>query len=86
MGWWKVQGSDDVVGDEVFSFVRAATRAVNEQYRQALGRSPSRSEWERLLCDAIQPIDDLESDSTEPLVAETARPTAVRILLGGDSE
>jgi hypothetical protein len=86
MGWWKIQGTDDVVGDEVFSLLRTAALEVDERYREAFGRSPTRSEWEHLMQDAVQPIEELETDQKQFVIAEGSRPGRVRIALDGDSE
>jgi hypothetical protein len=37
MGWWKVSGTDDVVGDEVYSLLRNAALAVASEYEQNFG-------------------------------------------------
>jgi len=82
MAWWKVHDTDDVVGDEVFSLLRNAALAVLEEYEEELGRPPTRSEWERLLHDAVQPMDSVDFGSQKALMAdESAPPRAVRIII-----
>jgi hypothetical protein len=82
MGWWKVQGTNDLVGDEAFSLLRNAAIAVAAAYHEQCARPPTRSEWERLLQDAVQPIESLESTSLEPMIADAqGRPSAVRIAV-----
>ncbi len=82
MGWWKVEGSEDVVGDEVFSELRNAALAVAARYEEQCGRPPTRSEWERLITDAMQPLESLESPTTRSLIAhESRRPSSVEIKI-----
>ena len=81
MGWWKVQGTNDLVGDDPFSLLRNAAIAVAEAYYEQCERPPTRSEWERLIRDAVQPIRDLESTSTHRRCAGRAERRAHR---GGD--
>ncbi len=81
MGWWKVQETEDVVSDEVFSILRVATKEVAERYEREFGRPPSRSEWQRLIHDALEPVEELESTEVESLFVENSRPCAVEITL-----
>jgi hypothetical protein len=81
MGWWKVHGTEDLVGDEVFQMLRDATMEVAAEYTKEFGRLPTRSEWQRLIQDALQPIGDLRSSEKESLFAENSRPREVQILL-----
>ncbi|MBK8999539.1 MAG: hypothetical protein IPM35_27780 [Myxococcales bacterium] len=84
MGWWKVEGTSDVVGDDVLSLLRTAALEVNSSYFNAFGRSPTRSEWERLMCEAVEPVEDLETDRKEFVIAEGSRPSRVKIVLDGE--
>jgi len=87
MGWWKVQGTEDVVGDEVFSLLRNAARAVAATYQQQFDRPPTAKEWELLFHDAIEPFEDLESSQKEFLIAgQNTRPKAVKIFLEEPAE
>ena len=81
MGWWKVQGTEDTVGDEVFSIMRAATLEIADRYKHELGRVPSRTEWQRLIQDGLEPVEDVEDRNVESLFAENSRPTSVDIVL-----
>ena len=82
MGWWKVQGTEDLVGDEVFSLLRNAALAVAATYQHEFDRVPTIREWEILLHDAIEPVADLESSEKEYLIAgANVRPRAVTISL-----
>ena len=82
MGWWKVQGTNDLVGDEAFSLLRNAAIAVAAAYHQQCARPPSRAEWERLFRAAVQPIESLESTSVESIIADAqGNPKAVHIAV-----
>jgi len=81
MGWWKVQDTDDIVGDDVFSILRLAAMEVAEEYVREFGRPPTRSEWQRLIQDALEPIEDVDSPSRKSLFAENSKPRAVEIAL-----
>lgn len=82
MGWWKVESSNDLVGDEVFSLLRSATLAVAAAYEEEWGRPPTRTEWERLVSDALQPAESLEASSTRTIIADSdSPPTGVNIVV-----
>ena len=49
MGWWKVEGTDDVLGDDPLEALEAAVAAIVSHYEQAFGRKPTKAEWEALL-------------------------------------
>ena len=53
------------------------------EYQKEFGRSPKRSEWERLLHEAVQPVEQLTSSSKEFVTEEQAVPEAVKLILGG---
>lgn len=73
MGWWKVEGTPDVVGDEVFGLLTDATQAIAELYQKEFGRKPTRSEWQRLLQDSLE-----APEGTPSLLHESGRPSANR--------
>lgn len=81
MGWWKVQGTEDIVGDDVFSILREATEAIADRYKSEFGRVPSRTEWQRLIQDSLEPSEDVEGRQMESLFAENCRPQSVAIVL-----
>ena len=83
MGWWTVQGTEDVVGDDAFTLLRDAAKEVAAAYERELGRCPTRTEWERLVHSALEPLRDLRSPAMCSLFAEDARPLAVQIVLAG---
>lgn len=79
MGWWKVQGTDDLVGDDVFGILRDAAKEVVQEYVREFSRPPTRTEWQRLIQDALEPMEDLDSSSRESMFAENSRPRSVEI-------
>ena len=81
MGWWKIQGTDDLVGDDVFNMLRQAAIDVAGEYLREFGRLPTRFEWQHLVQDALEPIGDLHSSRRDSLFAEQARPREVQIVL-----
>ena len=83
MGWWKVQNTEDIIGDEVFDMLRDATIAIAQTYEREFGRAPTRSEWQLLMHDALEPVEELEPSSLKSLIAENVKPRAVRVLLEG---
>lgn len=84
MGWWKVQDSNDLVGDDAFDILRRATLDVLALYRAEFDRAPTRSEWEVLLVDALQPIENSMGNEGASLFFETGGPRAIAIDLGKD--
>ena len=81
MGWWKVQNTDDVVGDDAFDTLRDATVEIAALYERELGRLPTRCEWQRLVQRALAPQGTLGFSDQSSLFAEHARPRAVEIVL-----
>lgn len=49
MGWWSPPGTDDVIGDEPLDALGTAMNRVVASYTTALGRLPTKREWEVLL-------------------------------------
>ncbi len=49
MGWWKVEGTEHVIGDGPLDTLSGAVREVVAAYDATLNRRPSRAEWEALL-------------------------------------
>jgi hypothetical protein len=81
MGWYKIQGTEDVVGDDAYNVLRIAARDVALTYRREFGRPPTKSEWEHLMRNSLEPIEELETPGQESLCAEPGRPRSVTILL-----
>lgn len=53
MGWWKVQGTQNVLGDLPLDTLSTAVREVVSLYERAFDRRPTRAEWEVLLQAAL---------------------------------
>lgn len=49
MGWWKVEGTEDVIGDGPLDNLTEAVGQVVSEYRASFGRRPTPTEWEALL-------------------------------------
>ena len=73
MGWWKVDGTDDVVGDDAFGALRNAAIAVAEMYDAELRRRPTQTEWQSLVRDALEPIEEHGVESPSPMFHEGGR-------------
>ena len=49
MGWWKVENTQDIIGDGPLDALTDAMAEVVSQYQVEFKRRPSRAEWEALL-------------------------------------
>jgi len=49
MGWWKVQGTENTIGDGPLDALGGAVVAVVEEYQAAFNRRPTTEEWGALL-------------------------------------
>jgi hypothetical protein len=49
MGWWKVEGTQNMIGDGPLDTLGAAVREIVGAYEAAFKRRPSGPEWEALL-------------------------------------
>ena len=49
MGWWKVHGTLNVIGDVPLDALGAAVARVVDEYQAAFKRRPTKAEWETLL-------------------------------------
>jgi hypothetical protein len=49
MGWWKIQGTENIIGDIPLDALGDALSTVVAKYQSALGRRPTKLEWEALL-------------------------------------
>ena len=49
MGWWKVQGTENSVGDGPLDALGEAVITVIAEYEAAFNRRPTKAEWEALL-------------------------------------
>jgi hypothetical protein len=58
MGWWKVDGSEQVIGDQPLDALSDSVRQVIIAYQAEFGREPSRKEWELMLTAALATRDE----------------------------
>jgi hypothetical protein len=49
MGWWKVQGTDNSIGDGPLDALGGAVMSVIAEYEASFSRRPTKAEWEALL-------------------------------------
>lgn len=49
MGWWKVQGTEHLIGDEPLDALGGAVAQAVSHYQSAFGRRPTSREWEAIL-------------------------------------
>ena len=49
MGWWKVQGTETLIGDLPLDALGRAVSDVAASYQAAFDRKPTKAEWEALL-------------------------------------
>jgi hypothetical protein len=74
MGWWKPQGTSEVVGDVPLDLLAGAVNRVVDEYRAEFERSPTRAEWEALLRIVLE-----NPDAQPPRLNEPGQVVAVRI-------
>ena len=73
MGWWRVEGTQDTIGDSPLDTLSSAVAAVLHDYRSAFGRRPTKAEWEALL-GAV-----LGAEEPQARVLDSGFPTRVRL-------
>lgn len=49
MGWWKVQGTEDIIGDGPLDILGSAVAEVVAEYEAMHHRKPKKAEWEAVL-------------------------------------
>ena len=49
MGWWKIEGTQNVIGDGPLETLGAAAGEIVAAYEAAFGRRPTKEEWEARL-------------------------------------
>ena len=49
MGWWKIEGTQNVIGDGPLDTLGAAAGEIVAAYEAAFRRRPTKEEWEALL-------------------------------------
>lgn len=53
MGWWKLNGTENYVGDGPLDALDDAVIAIVTEYQNEFGRKPMKAEWEALLHRAL---------------------------------
>jgi len=53
MGWWKIEGTQTIVGDDPLDALSTAVRDTLAAYQAEFNRRPTRAEWEALLLGAL---------------------------------
>jgi hypothetical protein len=53
MGWWKVEGTENTIGDAPLDTLNTAILEVVAQYQALFHRKPTKAEWEALLLAAL---------------------------------
>lgn len=48
MGWWKIEGTQVIVGDAALDALNVAISEVVDAYEIEIGRRPTKEEWEAL--------------------------------------
>jgi hypothetical protein len=59
MGWWKVRGTESVIGDGPLDAIGDAVRRVAADYQSAFNRRPTKAEWEAILVTGLGHDDEL---------------------------
>lgn len=86
MGWWKVQDTEHLIGDDVLDILRDATTRIARRYFEEFDRVPTRAEWQILLRNGLEPIEDVDSGKQTWLTVEGSRPQEVQITLEQDPQ
>ena len=68
MGWWKVEETQNVIGDGPLDTLGAAVVDVVSMYQSAFNRRPTKEEWESLLL-AVFGADEPEARASDEGVA-----------------
>ena len=58
MGWWKIEGTQDIVGDGPLDTLSTAVMEIVAEYGMSLGRRPTKAEWEALLLGVLGAEED----------------------------
>lgn len=64
MGWWRIEGSQNVIGDGPLESLGEAARQVVQAYEAEFKRRPTRAEWEALLLGVLG-AEEAEAQLTE---------------------
>jgi hypothetical protein len=73
MGWWRVEGRNEVLGDEPLDVLGAAVTEVISSYQTRFNRKPTTAEWESLL------LAVLGAEEPESRALDEGRPKRVSI-------
>ncbi len=76
MGWWKIENTNSVIGDQVLDLLGGAALGVVEEYQQKFGRRPTVAEWEALL------LAVLGAEEPDARVTDEGTARRVRIEMG----
>jgi len=79
MGWWKVQGTENIIGDGPLEPLEEAVAEILAEYQSAFDRKPTKAEWETLL-HAV-----LGGDAAEERVTDEGVVKRVLLELDGNS-
>jgi hypothetical protein len=77
MGWWKVEGTEHVVGDDPLDALGGAVADILAAYESEFARKPTKAEWEVLLLAVLGERDGTESPIAQDGVIE-------RVTIDGD--
>jgi hypothetical protein len=53
MGWWKIPGTEDQIGDIPLDALGDAVGSIVAAYDNEFGRKPTKAEWEAMLCTVL---------------------------------
>jgi hypothetical protein len=70
MGWWKVEGTNNLIGDGPLDRLGTAAREVAAMYQAAFNRHPTLEEWEALLL-AMLGAEESEDRVVEDAIVRT---------------
>lgn len=80
--WWKVQDTDDLLGEAPLATLGDALFSVAQQYQAELGRPPTRAEWEHLLVASLRGMQESGVPVLADGVLEEVRVLAHRVAGG----
>jgi hypothetical protein len=58
MGWWKVENTQNIIGDGPLDTLGAAVVEIVAAYETSFKRRPTKAEWEALLLGALSTEED----------------------------
>ncbi len=75
MGWWKVQNTEDVIGDAPLDVLTGAMAEIVSQYEASFQRRPTKEEWEALLTAVLGE----EEAETQPISGATVSRVVIEL-------